>query len=158
MPYILIMKQCLAHVLHSVYISPRRSSSMEAGQQDIIEVVVIDDEPISLLIIQKMIEGTGENIKVSSFSSARKGLEYIVDNEPCLVFTDLNMPDLSGWDILKTLNERDIERNLIVLTSSISPLDREQAMSDPNVKYFLEKPVSKAQLKECFADFDCLKG
>lgn len=68
-----------------------------------ITCIAIDDEPLAL----KQIDGYIEKIPflnlVRSFSSSIKALSFLQDNQVDLMFVDINMPDLSGMDFVKSL-------------------------------------------------------
>ena len=110
------------------------------------KLVVVDDEPVALLIMSKIIKRIGEDIEVVTFTDGRQAIGYLDKHQPCLVFMDLNMPDLSGWDVLDRLEANNCVQNVVVLTSSVSPQDRERAMNYDYVKGFVVKPASKDQL------------
>lgn len=81
-----------------------------------IKVIAIDDEPLALLQLQKMIEQTPYFTLVAACSSAIEALKAM-DEEPVdAIFTDINMPDLSGLDFTKLTPEGLI----IVFTTAYS--------------------------------------
>lgn len=59
-----------------------------------------------------------------------------------LIFLDLNMPLVDGWQVLETLREEDAKNIFVVIiTSSIDPKDKEKAKAYPMVIDFLVKPI-----------------
>lgn len=81
-----------------------------------IKVLAIDDEPLALLQLQKMIEMTPNFELVAACSNALEALRVIEEKEVDAVFADINMPDLSGIDFVRTLNTHPI----IVFTTAYS--------------------------------------
>lgn len=81
-----------------------------------INVLAIDDEPLALLQLQKMIEKTPYFNLVASCSSAFEAMRVIDEQEVDALFTDINMPDLSGLDFVRTLTRIPI----IVFTTAYS--------------------------------------
>ncbi|MGQ1891503.1 LytR/AlgR family response regulator transcription factor [Thermophagus sp. OGC60D27] len=69
-----------------------------------INCVSIDDEPLALKQINGYIEKIPYLKLLSSFSSAIKALDFLQNNEVDLMFVDINMPDLSGMDFVKSLS------------------------------------------------------
>lgn len=69
-----------------------------------IKCIAIDDEPLALRQIVNYIEKTPSLELVNSFSSAIKAISYLQNSEVDLMFIDINMPDLSGIDFVKTLS------------------------------------------------------
>lgn len=71
-----------------------------------ITCIAIDDEPLALKQIKGYIDKTPFLLLESSFSSAIKALEYLQENEVDLMFVDINMPDLSGIEFVKSLTNK----------------------------------------------------
>ena len=69
-----------------------------------IKCIAIDDEPLALGQIISYIEKTPYLKSEASFSSAIKALDYLQNNKVDLMFVDINMPDMSGMDFVKSLN------------------------------------------------------
>ena len=78
-------------------------------------------------------------------------MQYILKNtdKNFLVFLDLNMPVMSGWEFLKALEGKKAELNIEIhiLTSSIDPGDQEHAAKFPLVSSFLVKPLDETILE-----------
>ena len=81
-----------------------------------IKVIAIDDEPLALLQLQKMIESTPYFCLVAVCSTAFEALDVIEKEQVDVIFTDINMPDLSGLDFTRLLNSNQI----IVFTTAYS--------------------------------------
>lgn len=81
-----------------------------------INVIAIDDEPLALLQLQKMIEQTPYFTLVAACPNAFEALKVIEDNPVDAIFTDINMPDLSGLDFTRLLSGNPI----IVFTTAYS--------------------------------------
>ena len=67
-----------------------------------ITCVAIDDEPLALLVINRFCERKG-NMKLTTFSEPRIGLQEIIRLKPDLVFLDIEMNSISGLEIAHTL-------------------------------------------------------
>ena len=71
-----------------------------------INCIAIDDEPFALKQIASYIEKTPFLNLVASFESAMEALIYLNNNTIDLMFIDIQMPDLSGMDLVKSLENR----------------------------------------------------
>lgn len=69
-----------------------------------IRCVAIDDEPLALKQIVSYIEKTPFLELVAQFDSALQAISFFQENEIDLMFVDINMPDLSGMDFVKSLS------------------------------------------------------
>ncbi len=69
-----------------------------------ITCISIDDEPLALKQINSYIAKVPYLKHQESFSSAIKALDYLNKNQVDLMFVDINMPDLSGMEFVRSLN------------------------------------------------------
>jgi len=69
-----------------------------------IRCIAIDDEPLALKQIASYIDKTPFLDLIGQFESALQAISFLQDNEVDLMFVDINMPDLSGMDFVKSLN------------------------------------------------------
>ena len=69
-----------------------------------ISCIAIDDEPLALKQIAHYIDKTPFLVLLEQFESALQAISFLQDNEVDLMFVDINMPDLSGMDFVKALN------------------------------------------------------
>lgn len=69
-----------------------------------IPCIAIDDEPLALKQIAGYIDKTPFLTLVAQFESALQAISFLQENKVDLMFVDINMPDLSGMDFVKSLN------------------------------------------------------
>lgn len=90
--------------------------------------------------------------------NGQEALEYYENSEnensyPELIFLDLNMPIMGGWEFLDNFTEKrfyPINENtkIIVLSSTIDPRDIEKVKNYPMILDFISKPVTKEMLEK----------
>ncbi len=68
-----------------------------------ISCITIDDEPLALKQMSAYVTKTPGLELINSFTNAMKALEFLQDNTVDLMFVDINMPDLSGMEFVKSL-------------------------------------------------------
>ena len=123
------------------------------------KLMIVDDDELSNYITGKIVEHAGLAEKADSFYSAKAALKYLKTNSsmrqgdyPDLIFLDLNLYDMKGWDFLseyiklKESYRRKI--TLFLLTNSIAEKDREQAKKFPCIKGYLQKPLTMGMIQE----------
>jgi CheY-like chemotaxis protein len=117
--------------------------------------VLIDDDPITCFVCRKTIERVFENLQIVSFTNPEVALEYLLNSdsreaEKTVVFLDLNMPVLHGWDLLKELEKMDERRRtelmIFILSSSLNPDDVVKAKTHPLVLSYFNKPLGQEHL------------
>ena len=71
---------------------------------------------------------------------------------PQLIFLDLNMPVMNGWEFLdlfkNTISNEFSQTKVIILSSTIDPADYNKAKQYDVVSHFLSKPISKDALND----------
>lgn len=116
------------------------------------DIWFIDDDDVFRFIIKKHIAGTEYERRVKLFDDGDLAILDVVrlsregKQLPKLVFLDLNMKHLEGWQALDLLNEFERPTNVVILTSSLSVKDKARAEKEPLVVDFLVKPVDKLAL------------
>jgi len=70
-----------------------------------LKCIVIDDDPISHNLIQTLIEKTDGLVLEKAFQNPEEGASYLSSHNVDLVFLDMEMPEMSGIDILNTIKE-----------------------------------------------------
>lgn len=113
------------------------------------EIILIDDEPLVNKIHTVLIRSAKADQLLTSFTDPAMGFEYIKGHTGNkLVLLDINMPVMNAWDVLNGFKEHDISVDIIILSSSINPEDKLKAQSYENVKAFLNKPLSKENIRK----------
>ena len=120
------------------------------------KVHIIEDDDIAAFILQKELEVNDffkSDLRI--FPNAKIALKYLKENNqsetlPDLIFLDINMPEMDGWEYLKELEKSkpEFEVPIVRLTSSINPQDQERAGLHSSVKGFYSKPITQKKLSE----------
>ncbi|HSV88904.1 MAG TPA: response regulator [Bacteroidales bacterium] len=122
-------------------------------------LLLVDDSDIDNLINKKVVEKNqfAKQIEVvKSVNAAVNHLTYLFSCDrnslPDLIFLDIRMPDLDGFDFLDKFRHLDQpirERcRIVMLTSSIDAEDYKNAMENPYVVGYINKPLTSNALQE----------
>lgn len=112
-------------------------------------VLLIDDNPIDLMINEKTISRYKEDAEVHKVNGGPQALELLQSGfVPTFVLLDIKMPGMNGFEFLAALQNTDLEVSYAIhmLSSSIDPADLKAAEDSPIVKSFITKPVSSDKL------------
>lgn len=119
-------------------------------------VLVVDDSKMDLMIAQVSMKKYAFADQVELKISVRSALDYLLSLQetpellPQLIFLDINMPELSGFDFLDEYAKLPvvIQKNCIImmLSTSLAKEDHERANSNKFVCKFLNKPLDRSKL------------
>ena len=123
----------------------------KARQEQI--VVLIDDDPISNILTELNIKTIHELQPVFGYTDPEMGINKIKSiintdqGDTVILFLDINMRTMSGWEVLDILGkyiEEAENKNLRIymLSSSIDVADKLRAYSNPWVSGYFEKPMT----------------
>ena len=116
-------------------------------------IVLVDDDAGHIRLVQKQLLRCGIGNEVSVFRSGAEALEFFAVRNPTeqsvIVLLDLNMPGMSGQQVLKALraDERTKRMPVIVLTTSSDPEEIRECYSLGCSK-FMTKPIRFDELAE----------
>lgn len=127
-----------------------------AGNANHIQIILVDDDPVANLLAQSSIKRCFEKFSLSTFTDPADFLSFANSiNKPTLLFLDLNMPKLTGWDVMDILETypKNITSllSVYIVSSSIDPEDHERADTSPMVKGYIEKPITDIAIKRHFS-------
>ncbi len=106
-------------------------------------ILVIDDEDSVRDILSRMLKTKGHRVVVAP--NGEEGIERFRAETFDLVFTDLGMPKLSGWDVGKTIKGINPKTPIAMITGWGVELDREK-LSDSGIDLIISKPFNFDQV------------
>ena len=126
-------------------------------------ILCVDDDPITLMLCKMVIAKSSFATEIITAQNGEEALNYFDDLKlnnlgaeikkyPSLVFLDLNMPVMDGWEFLDHFSKEEYatafkNTKIIVLSSTIDPNDIEKSKTYPMVLDFLSKPITKEILE-----------
>ncbi|HYG77079.1 MAG TPA: PAS domain S-box protein [Planctomycetota bacterium] len=112
-----------------------------------VSIVVTDDEPDSRELIHMALLQAGASI--TSTASAQEALDAVERLKPDLLISDLGMPEVDGYSLIRTLRERERQNGrmtpAIALTAYARAEDRARALSE-GYQLHVPKPVDPDEL------------
>ena len=124
--------------------------------QDLGTVMIIDDEDIDQRQYRRLLKRSGRASDILQFSYADEALHWLQTHPQLsvdVIFLDINMPRMNGFEFLEALKAEANMLNfgiILMLTTSLAPKDKTQAMAHPLVRGFLNKPLTQAHLDEAY--------
>jgi signal transduction histidine kinase/ActR/RegA family two-component response regulator len=106
-------------------------------------ILVIDDEDSVRDVLSRMLKAKGHQVAVAS--DGEEGIERFRSEPFDLVFTDLGMPKLSGWEVGKTIKAINPKVPIAMITGWGVELDR-QKLSESGIDLSIAKPFNFDQV------------
>lgn len=124
------------------------------------QVFIIDDDPITVFGIRKMLIALNAAAAIESFANGQLALQQIKEllqeggSLPDVVFLDINMPIMDGWQFLESFIQLSCPRpiRINIVTSSIDPNDLERfedfKKRTSHILEYRNKPIRLSDLEE----------
>lgn len=138
------------------------------GEFKIEEIILVDDDTIVRLVVERILRCIGYTGKIFPFVNGFEAIESVKnqvetdsftfsDNRK-LILLDINMPIMNGWGFLNEFSKLppQVKSEFIVsmITGSISEEDKSKAFSFPEVKDYIQKPLSEKYVLDFLSKFD----
>lgn len=126
-------------------------------------ILCVDDDPITLMLYKKVIIKAAFGTTILFAQNGEEALDFFkkINNQetteniiqiPDIIFLDLNMPVMNGWDFLEHFSNEFYPQlkhiKVVILSSTIDPSDYLQAKKFQVVTHFLSKPLTVEMLQD----------
>ncbi len=127
------------------------TSCRTLGEPLLNRVLVVDDSHV----IRKLVEVCLEQIHVdvSSIANGTDACEVLAIGAPDLLILDVGLPDMTGWDILDFIRDRnDLDDMAIIMLTGHADADDVDRAADMGADAYLLKPFRPAELRRVVID------
>ncbi len=112
---------------------------------DGVRVLVVDDSPTIVLMLRRMLAQNG--YEVSEAGDAETGMEIARNTLPHLIFLDIVLPGMNGFEALRRLRRDPVTRGIPVIMISGNELATEQFYAQRiGADDFMKKPFSRSEV------------
>ncbi|MBD1827977.1 PAS domain S-box protein [Microcoleus vaginatus GB1-A2] len=109
------------------------------------KIVVIDDKWANRSVINNLLSPIG--FEVFEANDGQEGWEKILEVQPDLIVTDLLMPELDGFEVIKRVRESENFKDTVIIVSSASVFETDQYRSlEAGGNTFIPKPIQATEL------------
>lgn len=116
-----------------------------------INILVVDDSAMMRALIRRALRLSGANVLVSEAANGKEALTILETERIDAVFTDLNMPVMTGTELLREMSNRQWAHIKRVVVSTDGSNARRDEVRDLHVSHYLSKPFAP----EMFRDVLC---
>ncbi|OHD56033.1 MAG: hypothetical protein A2Y33_11310 [Spirochaetes bacterium GWF1_51_8] len=102
-------------------------------------ILVVDDEPANLRLLQAILRST--DFEILEASNGKKALDFYHKSAPDLIFLDIRMPEMDGYEVIKRIrsDEKDIRTPIVALTASAFDEDKNEILEN-GADGYIRKP------------------
>ena len=121
-------------------------------------ICLIDDDRIYQFTAKKIIESTGLGKHILSFYNGDEAITYLqehiknVDLLPDIIFLDINMPVMDGWQFLETFKilQPKVSKPILIymVSSSVDDCDIKKSKEYFNVTDYIIKPINRERFEQ----------
>jgi CheY-like chemotaxis protein len=118
--------------------------------------LLIDDDIDDKELFEEVLTDLSPTAEMLYFDNGEKALDHLesTGSLPDRIFLDINLPMISGWDVLRRIRASERLKNANVIIFTTSSNSREKNIADElGANGFLTKPNDFRELKKCLADF-----
>ncbi len=124
-------------------------SVVSREHQRFFKILIVEDQPALRVVLTRLLQKMGH--EVESVDGGITALKFLNDYQPNLIFSDISMPGMTGYELIKQLRQRDEMRNVhfVAMTGFGQETDRTLAIESGFDEHMV-KPVDVARLQELF--------
>tara|TARA_B110000902_G_scaffold102126_1_gene120758 strand:- start:2986 stop:5322 length:2337 start_codon:yes stop_codon:yes gene_type:complete len=120
----------------------------QSKSNDSLNVLWVDDDMIITKLVDTLVKSIGHKITVAN--SGKMGLTHL-ENNPCdIVFTDLGMPEMNGWELIDAIRKKFGDAIKIIVVTGWEV--EESVKKEKGIDIVLQKPFSLEMLKKAFSN------
>jgi len=115
-------------------------------------LVLVDDDEATNVYNEAIIEDSGLVNKYEIYDSSLSVINLFSNFEvsPTTILIDINMPKMNGWELVEKLSEllpKNNNLHIYMLSTSLSPKDKEMVKQHQLVQGYFNKPLTEAHLE-----------
>ena len=129
-------------------------------------ILLVEDDNVDVMVVERLLNNLKIVNSLVHFTNGQEALEYLKneDNEkPCIIFLDLNMPKMSGIELLKVVKAEQKLRKIPIVMLTTSKEEQDVIKSFKfGINGYVVKPLDYEKFKEALdvinlhLDFECL--
>ena len=113
-------------------------------------VLAVDDVPLNLLLVEKMLAKF--KFRIRKASGGRQAMEEISLEKPDLILLDLMMPEIDGFEVLRRIRENPETSGIrVVILSALNSTEDIVRGYQMGANDFITKPIIMEKLVNCVA-------
>ncbi len=113
-------------------------------------ILIVDDSRLARKFLKDALPDDIE-FAISEACNGKEALEFIRNNQVDIMFLDLTMPEMDGFQLLKALKEDGFSTYIVIVSADIQPKARERVI-ELGANLFVGKPINADKIKSVIKD------
>ena len=124
--------------------------------------IIVDDDYTNNFLCTKIIQLVLNEVKIHTFLTPEEGLQFFESSQQIteissgVLFLDINMPTMSGWEFLEHFEKLDEnvkhKIKVFILSSSVDSRDKRKAFTYGSVSDYIIKPLTKNKIQAIYTE------
>lgn len=111
------------------------------------KILVVDDSNFVRTLVSKTLQTNFSDLELRAASNGLEGFNLYQAEKPDLIVMDLLMPEMNGWELLKSIREKDLDIKVIVLSADVQKATRDE-IKKFGITAFIPKPFNKEKSEQ----------
>ncbi|MDR3542533.1 MAG: response regulator [Desulfosporosinus sp.] len=111
------------------------------------KILVVDDSNFVRSLVGKTLQINFPNLNLLMACNGIEGYNLYRSEKPDLIVTDLLMPEMNGWELLKLVREEDLSVKVIVFSADVQKANQDD-IEKFGITAFLHKPFNKEKSEQ----------
>jgi len=109
------------------------------------KILIVDDTPAVREAIQYYFEG--KDYIILSAASAEEALAMVKKDNPDLILSDVNLPQMSGIDLIKSIRQFNKTIKVIIMSGEIKKYENAPHLKSLDILAFMDKPIDFLEIE-----------
>jgi|TARA_B110000238_G_scaffold84659_1_gene93104 CheY-like chemotaxis protein len=111
-------------------------------------IFLADDDPIQNMLTTQLVKVNNDQASILVYNNGKELIDGLEEGiEPDIIFLDINMPIMDGWEFLNLYSVYSKQAKVYMLTSSTNDIDLERANNFKCVEGYFSKPMDKETMR-----------
>lgn len=116
-----------------------------------IPILVVDDSVMSRKLVIKALPVEWD-VEIHQASNGKEALDIYRNGKAHVIFLDLTMPVMDGYEVLETLKREGLNALVIVISADVQPKAQER-VKELGAIAFLKKPLRTEEIKQILKEY-----
>ncbi len=126
------------------------AASAETTQRSSLRSLIVDDEPNLVYVLTRILENLGHSVTAVLSGSEALAVLSANPNSFDIMFTDLSIPDMVGWEIARAARQLQPDLAIVLVTGWGADLDQ-QMVADYQIDLVINKPYRVRDIQVALA-------